>query len=248
MPFLPLDQPEALSAIGDLLPPGAALMAGALRLARGSPANSEEQEPVETPQRRVFNSLIVFGDTGAPAAIYDKNHLVPFGEYLPLAPLWRAFGLRGLVEMRGAFAAGETPRQLLNLSGLPPMGALICYEAIFPGDVVQGAERPGFLLSITNDGWFGNTTGPRQHYHQARVRAVEEGLPLLRAANNGISAVIDANGRALKTLQMNRRGVIDTALPGALPPPPYARFGDLILIVNAFLFLIASVLLVRRNR
>lgn len=247
MPFLPLEHADAMSAIGELLPPGTTLLSGALRLARGGPGDPATEAPAPTPSRRVFNSLIVFGDTGGPAAIYDKNHLVPFGEYLPLAYLWRYFGLRGLVEMRGAFAAGETPRKPLSLPGIPPIGALICYEAIFPGDVVQGGERPGFLLSITNDGWFGNTTGPRQHYHQARVRAVEEGLPLLRAANNGISAVIDADGRVLGALQMNSRGAIDTPLPGARPPTPYARYGDVMMLVNALLFLIAAQVLGRRR-
>ena len=92
---------------------------------------------------------------------------------------------------------------------------------------MQGAERPGLIINTTNDGWFGDTTGPRQHFHQARVRAVEEGLPLLRAANNGISAAIDGYGRILAQLKLDTRGTIDVALPAALSPPPYARVGDL---------------------
>jgi len=110
---------------------------------------------------------------------------------------------------------------------LPPAAPLICYEAIFPGTVVQSAERPGLLLNVTNDGWFGDTTGPRQHLHQARVRAVEEGLPLVRAANNGISAAVDGYGRVLARLDLDARGTIDVALPAALAPPPYARLGDM---------------------
>ena len=123
------------------------------------------------------------------------------------------------------------PRPLLHVPGLPPPAPLICYEAIFPRAIVQGAERPGCMLNVTNDGWFGNTTGPRQHLHQARVRAVEEGLPLIRAANNGISAGVDGYGRILARLDLDVRGVIDVALPVALPPPLYARLGDAIFLV-----------------
>jgi apolipoprotein N-acyltransferase len=137
-----------------------------------------------------------------------------------------AIGLRQLTELRGGFAAGATPRPLLHAPGLPPAVPLICYEAVFPHAIVATAERPGVLLNVTNDGWFGDTIGPRQHFHQARVRAVEEGVPLLRAANTGISGVVDGYGRVLQYLELNRRGTIDTEVPPALPPPPYARFGD----------------------
>jgi apolipoprotein N-acyltransferase len=237
MPFLPLEHPEALAEIGKLLRPGTYLFSGGLRVAQPRNPGSDD--------RRIYNSLLVFGHAGL-AAIYDKNHLVPFGEYLPLPHLWRAFGLRGLVEMRGAFDSGPVPRPLLDIPGLPRVGALICYETIFPGRIVQGSERPGFLLSVTNDGWFGNTTGPHQHLHQARVRTVEEGLPLLRAANNGISAAFDADGRLLGRLELNVKGVIDTTLPGPRPATPYARFGDLGLIAAMALFLLAAVTLTRR--
>ncbi len=225
MPFLPLEHPEAISAIGEMLPIGTYLFSGGLRLAKSSGA-----------ERSVYNSLLVFGAGGGLAAIYDKNHLVPFGEYLPLPSVWRAFGLRGLVEMRGALASGPAPRPVLDIPGLPKVGALICYEAIFPGDVVQGPVRPGLLLSITNDGWFGNSTGPRQHFHQSQVRAVEEGLPLVRAANNGISAVIDAEGRVLHRLEMNVRGVIDSPLPPRASATIYARFGDAVFLATLAVF------------
>jgi apolipoprotein N-acyltransferase len=124
-----------------------------------------------------------------------------------------------------------TPRPLLRVPGLPAAAPIICYEAIFPRAIIEGAERPGVMLNVTNDGWFGNTTGPRQHFQQARVRAVEEGLPLIRAANNGISAMIDGQGRVLARLDLDVRGVIDAELPAPLPPPPYARFGDLIFLL-----------------
>ena len=138
--------------------------------------------------------------------------------------------------MRGGFSTGTTPRPLIWVPGLPAVGGLICYEAIFPGAVVQGRERPGILINVTNDGWFGNTTGPRQHFHQARVRAVEEGLPLIRAANNGISALIDADGRVIAQLGLNQKGVIDAALPGSRSPPPYGRLGDAIFLLNIVVF------------
>lgn len=254
MPFLPLEHPEAIDAIGKTLPIGTYLFSGGLRIAApqvpalAAPAQPAPQPPANPGERRIYNSLLVFGAGGGLAAIYDKNHLVPFGEYLPLPQVWRAFGLRGLVEMRGAFNSGPDPRPLLDIPGLPKVGALICYEAIFPGEVVQGKERPGLLLSVTNDGWFGNTTGPRQHFHQAQVRAVEEGLPLVRAANNGISAMIDPEGRVLQRLDMNVRGVIDSGLPAARPTTLYARFGDWVLLANALLFAMAAYVLARRRR
>ena len=156
---------------------------------------------------------------------------MPFGEYLPLQRLLEAIGLQQLTRLRGGFDIGVTPRPLLHVPGLPAAAPLICYEAIFPHAVVQGPERPALMLNVTNDGWFGNTTGPRQHLHQARVRAVEEGLPLMRAANNGISASIDAHGRILARLDLDVRGAIDVALPAALAPPLYARLGDAIFLM-----------------
>jgi apolipoprotein N-acyltransferase len=197
MPFLPLKSPEALQAIGEMLPPGAYLLSGALRVAE--PASPESE------RRGAYNSLMVFGPGGGLAALYDKIHLVPFGEYLPFQETLEGFGIEQLTRWRGGFSTGRNPRPLLHVPGLPGIGALICYEAIFPAAVVQGSERPGVLINVTNDGWFGNTTGPHQHFHQARVRAVEEGLPLVRVANNGISAVIDPDGRVLADLGLNVR-------------------------------------------
>jgi apolipoprotein N-acyltransferase len=223
MPFPPLDTPEALAAIGDLLPEGTVLIAGANRI-EWTPG------PPRRP-RRFFNSLLVFGKGGLLLSLYDKVHLVPFGEYLPyvLRPL---LGLIGMQQLAGrvGFETGISPRPLLTIPRLPAVVPLICYEAIFPAAVVQGPDpsqqRPGLIINLTNDGWFGNTTGPRQHLQQARVRAVEEGLPLVRAANNGVSAAFDAYGRSLGQLDLNVRGVIDVPLPVALPAPAYARLGD----------------------
>jgi apolipoprotein N-acyltransferase len=227
MPFQPLASPEAQRSIGEMLGPRSQLIAGALRVEGASPGDRSG--------RKTFNSLIVFGQEGAPAAIYDKNHLVPFGEYVPLRGLLDRIGLEALTRLQGGFAAGPSPRRPMRITGLPRVGALICYEAIFPGAIVQGVERPGLLVNVTNDGWFGNTIGPRQHLHQARVRAVEEGLPLVRAANNGISAIVDPFGRVLARLDLDVRATIDSALPAELAPPPYARLGDAIWLTMVLL-------------
>src|SRR5262249_48305399 len=152
-----------------------------------------------------------------------------------------------LSRMRGGFSDGVQPRPLMSIEGLPPVGGLICYEAIFPRAIVQGRQRPGLLINVTNDGWFGNTTGPRQHFHQARVGAGEEGLPILRAANNGVSAIIDAEGRVLKKLDLNVKGVIDTSLPLPRAETLYARFGDWLFAANALLFALAALVLRRRR-
>jgi apolipoprotein N-acyltransferase len=190
---------------------------------------------------------MVFGQRGSLAApIYDKVHLVPFGEYLPLQGVLESIGLEQLTRMRGGFSPGATPRPLLSIPGLPRAAALVCYEAIFPTEIVQGAERPGLLLNVTNDGWFGESIGPHQHLHQARVRAVEQGLPLIRSANNGVSAVIDAQGRVLHRLDLNRRGVIDSGLPRIGPPTVYVRFGEMIFSGLVLVFLAWAAVLRRR--
>ncbi len=223
MPFRPLDSQDALAAIGEMLPPDTYLISGALRLTDASAAVAPG-----APIREARNSLMVFDAVGGLASLYDKIHLVPFGEYLPFKTVLEKIGLEQLVRQRGGFGAGAGPRPLLQVPGLPLVSPLICYEAIFPGAIVQGRERPGVLINLTNDGWFGNTTGPRQHLHQVRVRAVEEGLPVVRAANNGISAVIAPSGRIVGQLGLNVRGVIDAKLPQAIMPTYYSKFGDFI--------------------
>jgi apolipoprotein N-acyltransferase len=173
---------------------------------------------------RPRNSLFAVLPDARIAAVYDKWHLVPFGEYipdwLPLA-VW--------VMPGGGFAPGPGPATLripgLPPPGLPPFGPLICYEAIFTGQIVDRADRPAWLVNITNDAWFGNSTGPRQHLAAARLRAVEEGLPLMRAANTGITAGFDARGHEIARIGLNRSGILTIALPGADPPTPFARLG-----------------------
>ena len=166
---------------------------------------------------RPRNSLFVLRPDGSIAAIYDKTHLVPFGEYQPA-------GLPVQIVPGGGFAAGPGLRTL-HLPGLAPFGPLICYEVIFPGQVVEARDRPAWLLNITNDGWYGDSAGPRQHLAAARMRAVEEGLPLARAANTGVSAAYDGFGHELARIGWGQAASVAVALPGPLPPTPFARYG-----------------------
>lgn len=215
-PFLLARVPDALAGIANLTAHGTVLMTGAVRaLPRaGAPP-------------RFFNSFYVFGAGGKLLDVYDKFHLVPFGEYLPLAPLLERLGISKLVDSPGSFTPGDGPRSYA-VPGAPSMAPLICYEVIFPHAVV-GTARPGWLVNVTDDSWFGppSSTGPSQHLFSARVRAVEEGLPIARAANTGISAVIDPLGRIVERLGSGKMGVVDAGLPAALSPTFYAQFGDL---------------------
>ncbi|HPG88199.1 MAG TPA: apolipoprotein N-acyltransferase [Hyphomicrobium sp.] len=248
MPFFPLEAPKALEEIAAVLPDGSMLLTGALR--RELPPDSSNQSPgTIAAKAKVFNSILALDQDAKLVSIYDKIHLVPFGEYLPAEKMLTAFGLKKLTHGLGAFTPGRTPREPMAVPGLPPVTGLICYEALFPNEVVQTESRPGVILNVTNDGWFGNSTGPRQHFHQSRVRAVEQGVPLIRAANNGISAVVDPYGRLLGELGMNVRGVIDSRLPERAPLTPYARFGDLVfLAMLAAAGLLAFGLKVGRHR
>jgi apolipoprotein N-acyltransferase len=194
------------------------------------------------PAGRPHNSLMALLDAGPPVAVYDKWHLVPFGEY---QPTW--FPLPIQVVPGGGFAAGPGPATL-HVPGLPPVGALICYETIFPAQVADETDRPDWLVNVTNDAWFGNSTGPRQHLAAARLRAVEEGLPLMRAANTGITVGFDANGRELGRLGMGTAGVLVLALPGHLPPTPFARLGLVVPLVLGAVVLLAGAVPVRRRR
>ncbi len=171
---------------------------------------------------RPRNSLFALGTGGLIEGIYDKWHLVPFGEY---QPDWLPTSLQ--LVPGGGFARGPGPRTL-HIPGLPAVGVLICYEAIFPSQVVDPNDRPDWMVNITNDAWFGNSAGPRQHLAAARFRAVEEGLPLLRAANTGISAAFDAKGHELGRLDPQTTGILPVRLPAAISSPLYARIGLLL--------------------
>lgn len=222
LPFLPLQRPEVLQAIADALPSHAHLVLGILRGERGP----RQGAATTADEFRVFNSMAVLDGEARVVSVYDKTHLVPFGEYLPFQDFLEALGLSALTRQRGGFAIGPTPRPLLYIPGMPASAPLICYEGAFPGVGAASAGRPRVLINTTNDGWFGDSTGPRQHAHQARLRSVEEGAPLLRVANNGITAVYDPFGRELARLGMNEVGVIDTGLPGSIDPPPFAQWGN----------------------
>lgn len=189
----------------------------------------------------IYNALGVVGPEGGLRATYDKFHLVPFGEYFPLQGLAARFGLFGMAANGGfGYASGPGP-QVLNLGPLGRVLPLICYEAIFPGHARGPGPRPDWILQITNDAWFGNFSGPYQHLAQARLRAVETGLPLVRVANTGVSAVIDGKGRIRGQIPLNTEGALNLALPPAHPPTLYAAIGDLPLagvLILALLLLI----------
>lgn len=216
VPYLLEREPQALEQIAAMLPDGAVLLTGATR------ATAPGEQPF-----RVWNSLEVVDSRGRIVGVYDKAHLVPFGEYVPMRDL---FAFAKLTVGNTDFTPGPGPRTL-QVPGVAPFSPLICYEGIFPGAVVDPSDRPAWLLNITNDGWYGISTGPHQHLAQARFRAVEEGLPLVRVANTGISAATDAYGRVVAEIPLGTSGVVDVELPAALAePPPYARFGDGVLL------------------
>jgi apolipoprotein N-acyltransferase len=173
-----------------------------------------------------FNSAMLWSGDGLLLALSDKHHLVPFGEYLPLQSFLEAIGLQQLTRLRGGYAAGPKAARL-SAARLPLLAPLICYEAVFPG-LAHGGPRPAAFVNLTNDGWFGTSFGPYQHLAQARLRAIEQGIPLLRAANTGMSAAFDARGRQLERLPLAEAGVFSLPLPAALPPRFYSRYGDLL--------------------
>lgn len=186
-----------------------------------------------------YNSLAVIGAGGSIDGVYDKQKLVPFGEYLPFSRWFKVLGMEGLTtRFLNEFKPGETER-ILNIENVGNYLALICYESIFPRDVRRAARSNG-MLQVTNDGWFGTFSGPQQHFIQGRMRSIENGLPLIRSANTGISAVIDGKGQVIKQLPLGEQGFIDVPLPMPIPPTLYSRVGDrpiLIVIVALAVYL-----------
>jgi apolipoprotein N-acyltransferase len=177
---------------------------------------------------RFYNSLRVLEGEGGETARYDKAHLVPFGEYMPMGDLaYDWFGLTAFAAQAGNYYSAGPGPQVMDLGRFGKVLPLICYEAIFPRFVNSAPDRADWMLQATNDAWFGVLTGPFQHFDQARLRAVEQGLPLLRVANTGVTAVIDARGRVVAELPFGTMGALDARIPGALPPTLYARWGDL---------------------
>ncbi|WP_127091407.1 apolipoprotein N-acyltransferase [Aquabacter cavernae] len=227
-PFVYEREPWARERIEETLPDTVILVTGAARYGPPPPGQTSF----------FYNSIRVMDGHGTVLQNADKVHLVPFGEYLPFQRVMEEIGFEQLTRQRGGFASGLTLKPLL-IPGLPTAAPLICYEAIFPGAVIPEGERPGFLLNVTNDAWFGATPGPYQHFLQARLRAIEEGLPLVRAANTGISAVIDPVGRIVASLSLGEKGNLDVGLPPAsdIPPPaaghPHLAF--LLLLIMTFI-------------
>ena len=231
VPFLLAESSQELTAIGDVLPGGTSLLVGSGRIVEERDA---QDRLVAT---RIYNSLLAISDKGEVLDGYDKIHLVPFGEYLPFQDFMESLGIFQMTGVRGGFNAG-TGSRLLSVPGAPPARPLICYEIIFPDEVMDKSQRPGWLLNATNDAWFGGSAGPYQHFHQAQLRAVEQGLPVVRAANTGISAIIDPYGRVLGELGLEKEGVVDGLLPEALPTTKFVtweRWIEIALLVFALL-------------
>ncbi|MGA2637049.1 apolipoprotein N-acyltransferase [Methylocella sp.] len=226
-PFILSRDAEAVAEIAAALPLGSFLVTGAARAEEdpASPAGGLGLPSSQIAHPIFFNAIQVIASSGVILDTYDKAHLVPFGEYLPFESILSRAGLHHFVHIPGGFEAGSR-RRTLNVPGLPPVAPLICYEAIFPGEALpqeQGAPRPGLMLNVTDDGWFGLTAGPYQHFAEARLRAIEEGLPLARAANTGISAIIDPYGRILEQLPLGAAGLLKGSLPQPITAPAFAR-------------------------
>lgn len=232
-PFGVTTDPGRRARMRAAVPPGGLLITGAPRF------RLENGRLVQ-----IWNSLVAVDGAGDVAAVYDKHHLVPFGEYMPFRDI---LPLDKITAGSLDFSRGPGPATL-RVGTLPPFSPLICYEVIFPSSVVSRTDRPEWILNLTNDGWFGISAGPHQHFASAQLRAVEEGLPVVRSANTGISGVIDPYGRVVARLSLGARGVLDSRLPlPATTPTLYSRFGNLV-SAGVIAFLIALFFLRRNSR
>jgi len=242
-PFLLTERRDVLSSIADLLPSGTQLITGAMRAEPGTAGD---------PYGKVYNSIFLIAENGEIISAADKTHLVPFGEYLPFQQTLESFGLEQLTRLRGGFEPGAERVTLTGSKGgsfLP----LICYEIIFSGSILRAvdpaAAAPSWIVNLTNDAWFGNTPGPWQHLRQSVVRAVEEGLPVIRVANSGISAVIDPYGRQRAIISRSERGVSVSALPKPSSATVFATYRHLpFMILLALSALIALHSRLRRDK
>ncbi|RTL53832.1 MAG: apolipoprotein N-acyltransferase [Bradyrhizobiaceae bacterium] len=233
-PFFLTREADVLAQIADFLPPTTTLITGSVR---------PPDVPPGVKVTQAYNSIYVIDQNASVLDVYDKLHLVPFGEYLPFQSAMEKLGFMQLTKVIGGFIPGER-RRTMDIPGAPRVLPLICYEVAFSGAVVPPGERPGWIVNLTNDGWFGISTGPYQHLQLARTRAIEEGLPIVRVANTGISAVIDPVGRTIARLELGREGVLDSALPAPISPTLFSRIGDIPLAV----MLVLSLLYVLRRR
>jgi apolipoprotein N-acyltransferase len=211
-PFVLDREPRAIEAITRSLGSGTVLITGSIRA---------EDSPDAPRGFRFFNSIQVF-DRGGLVGSYDKVHLVPFGEYLPLESWLRRLGFEQFVRVIGGFSASST-RKPLDIPGFPGSVPVICFETIFPRELAVSPTGSAVFVNVTNDAWFGRTPGPHQHLAQARLRSIEFGQPMVRAANSGISAVIDPYGRMLASLPLDRADVLDSPLPAGLPGTLYRQ-------------------------
>ncbi len=238
-PYLLTERKDTLASIAAMLPEGTSLITGAARAEAASLGDGSNF---------VFNSVYVINDGGLIVSAADKVHLVPFGEYLPFQDLLESIGVQQLTKLQGGFEPGAS-RKLLQTGLGPSFLPLVCYEIIFSGQLGNGlTERPGFIANLTNDSWFGFSPGPFQHERQSVLRAVEEGLPVVRVANNGVSGVYDPYGRPLVRTSLNEIVALDAALPESLPPTVFSKFGTTI-FYSAFgvFFLIGAMPSIRRR-
>ncbi len=233
VPFILTSRPDALAALGEAIDDGQRLLAGVVR----------SEGPADQPaSARYYNSIVAIDSDGQIEGAFDKVHLVPFGEYLPFESLLGSIGLSKVVALPESFSEG-TSRTPLSLPGDVRALPLICYEAIFPGDASGGAADANLMLNVTNDAWFGDTPGPYQHVRQAQVRAVETGLPLVRAANNGISAVVAPDGQVVDALELDAVGVLDAEVMVGRRAPPLDYRTLCGLLIMGFLATFACVML-----
>jgi apolipoprotein N-acyltransferase len=239
LPFLLLETPAALDAVSGVVG-SRTLIVGSVRAER---IGSEEN---------YYNSALIFqGNAGSLKlqSIYDKRALVPFGEFMPpgVRELTELFGVSSLQAIGKGFTPGPRPT-VMQIPGAPDAAILICYESIFPRVIPRGADRPKWIISVTNDSWFGATSGPWQHYNQGRYRAIEEGIPLARAASGGVSAVVDALGRPASAELYGGEGFADAKLPNPLPPTLYSQYGDLGFLGMTLLLLSTRLFSIRSGR
>lgn len=231
------EEPFRRQLISKVLGPGGMILTGFPRRQR------------DDDKTRIYNSMIAIGDQGQIEAIYDKSHLVPGGEYIPdlMKDILMPLGFGDLFTGGQDFSQGKG-LETLHIKGLPPVGVLICYEVIFPGKVVDPDDRPEWILNLTNDAWYGDSTGPYQHLLQTRVRAIEEGMAVVRSASTGISAMIDPYGRVIDNIALNKTGVIDSPLPKAIEGRTiYSNMKEWIFACLNVTMLLINILLVRRS-